>query len=75
MIKALKIIGLIVLAAALVFGGYKLFFQEVNTEDTEIIAADENNNKSKKEKGSGKNDHYNENQESPLLRQLCRLCP
>ena len=41
--KVINILALVIVAAVLVFGGYKLFFQEAGEEQNETIAAEENN--------------------------------
>jgi len=39
--KIIKIISIVIMAAALIFGGYKLFFNKDSSSETEIIKADE----------------------------------
>ncbi len=41
--RAIKVLSLIIMVAALIFGGYKLFFQKEKKEQTEIIKAKEDN--------------------------------
>ncbi|MCK4764399.1 MAG: efflux RND transporter periplasmic adaptor subunit [Candidatus Aminicenantes bacterium] len=47
--KAINILALIIVAAALIFGGYKLFFQGTEKEETEIIKAEAKQNSSQRE--------------------------
>ncbi|MCK5056056.1 MAG: efflux RND transporter periplasmic adaptor subunit [Candidatus Aminicenantes bacterium] len=43
--KVINALALVIVAAALIFGGYKLFFQKAKEEQTETITAEKNNSR------------------------------